>query len=100
MKHQILTIEGRNYKWSASQDSEHPDFVLETDLGQIWVQVEVSAKDKMHNDMFLRGRKEFPISDFTANRIICELISLGYILSYFETDVGLIFTDGGELIEN
>lgn len=100
MKYQEVQYKGKIYKWGAYQDSEHPDFVLQCELGEIWVQVEVNPFDKKHNEMYLNGKNEFPISNNTAHKVISNIVKLGYTKSYFESDVGLIFTDSGRLIEN
>lgn len=100
MIYQDMEHGGKRYKWSACQDSEHPDFVLQCDLGEIWVQVEVCPSDIAHNEMYLKGKEEFPVSRSTVKKLVSSLVNLGYTKSYFETDVGLIFTDNCQLIEN
>jgi len=100
MKYQEVQYKGVTYNWGAYQDSEHPDFVLQCKLGEIWVQVEVNPFDKKHNEMYFNGQKEYPISNNTVYMIISNIVKLGYTKSYFETDTGLIFTESCQLIKN
>jgi hypothetical protein len=100
MKYRELILNGKVYKWGAGQDSEHPDFVLLCAQGELGVQVEISPSDRKHNHMYMKGQVELPISEKTALSIISEIERLGYLDTYFETDVGLIYTEIGKLIEN
>lgn len=100
MEFKTLNIEGVNYQWAATQDSEPPDYVLVADAGEIWVQVEINSRDRSHNELFLKGKVECPISEDTALKVAEAVVKQGYIDSYFNTDVGLIFTEEEKLIEN
>lgn len=100
MLYQKLDINGIEYKWSAAQDSEQPDFVLVCERGEIWVQVEIGLNDRPHNQRHFDGFEKYPISNDTARKIICAVVKLGYLDNYFDTDVGLIFTETGKLVEN
>lgn len=51
MKYKALIIDGVSYKWAASQDSEHSDYVLVCESGEIWVQIEVGPYDKACNEL-------------------------------------------------
>jgi len=45
--YQLAIFKGERYKWSAKRDSEHPDFTLYLDDGEILVSIErTSAVDK------------------------------------------------------
>jgi len=94
-----IKVLGNSYKWSAQQDSQHPDFVLVCDAGEIWVQVG-DTYDQAHNEAYLNGKEECPVSEKTAKRIITEIIQKGYIESYFNTDVGLMLYTNQGLEEN
>ena len=99
-KNNSVIIDNVNYEWYSIQDSEHPDFCLTLNDGyEIWVQVYLSGSEKSHSLRYLNGRTDQPISDETAIEIIKEVISKGYIESYKDSEVGLMFIDGG-LIEN
>lgn len=100
MKYQEIENQGGLYKWTAYQDSEHPDFVLQTENGYIFVQIELSDADLIHNEKYFTNKELYPFSDSKAELVVKKLIQLGYIDTYFKTDVGLILTDQGDLIEN
>lgn len=99
MKYKKVKHKGKIYKWSATQDSQHPDLVLQCERGDIWVQVEANPLDKKRNEIYLNGKNELPISNNTAYKVISNIVKPGYTESYFETDVGLIYTESGQLIE-
>jgi hypothetical protein len=46
MKHQYLNFKRVNYKWSASQDGENAEFILHSDSGEIYVQVQIGELDR------------------------------------------------------
>jgi len=100
LKYREITHEGIVYQWSAIQDSEHPFFLLQCDGGELWVSVEIGSFDKSHRKMYASGKADFPISDSTASKIVSNVIDLGYIKSYFETDIGLVFIEDRQMIEN
>lgn len=100
LKYKEITYEGVVYQWSAIQDSEHPSFLLQCDGGELWVQVEIGFFDKSHHKMYASGKADFPISDSTVRKIVSKIIDLGCVQSYFEKDIGLVFTEDGQLIEN
>ena len=100
LKYRKIVYEGVAYQWSAIQDSEHPSFLLQCDGGELWVQVEIGLFDKSHHKMYASGKADFPISDSTVSKIVSKVVDLGYLKSYFETDIGLVFTEEGQLTEN
>jgi hypothetical protein len=100
MNYRLINQAGIELKWGAIQDSEHSDLCIKTDRGEVWVQVETRFSDRRHNELYTSGQKEFPISDGTAGKIITQVIKRGYLEKYFETDIGLIYTEFGDLIEN
>ncbi len=100
MKYREINILGKDYKWSATQDSEHPDLVVICKKGEIWVQVEIGFLDQEHNEKYINGNEELPVSLATASKVISDVVEKGYIKKYFESDIGLIYTESGQLIEN
>jgi hypothetical protein len=100
MKYQSLKLGDVSYKWSVYQDGEHPDFVLVCDAGEIGIQVEISQYDQEHNKLYHKGKVYYPISNTTALKVVNAIIEKGYLKKYFESDVGLIFTEKQCLIEN
>jgi len=99
MNYKNIEINGTVFKWSAIEDSQHPDFVLNCERGEIWVQVG-DDYDQEHHDAYHQGKQELPVSEKTARTIICQLIDRGYIDSYFDTDVGLVLYSEVGLEEN
>ena len=99
MNYRNIEINGAVFKWSAILDSQHPDFVLVCESGEIWVQVG-DDYDREHYDAYHEGKKEFPVSEKTAHTIIRQIIDRGDIYSYFETDVGLMLYSEVGLEEN
>lgn len=93
-------VNGKNFFWKASQDSEHPDMTILEPDNHIHVQVVLSELDKKHNERFLQGKEESPISDDTASKIVQAVVSRGYLMTYKSTGVGLIFDESFNLIEN
>jgi hypothetical protein len=100
MKYENIDYKEKCYKWAAVRDSEHPDFVLICDDGEIWVQVERTPEIDKQDDLFREGKAKYPISLGTVQSIISEIVIRGYIESYFKTDVGLIYSEKGQLVEN
>lgn len=100
LKYREIVYEGIAYQWSAIQDSEQPSFLLQCDGGELWVQVEIGLFDKSHHRIYASGKADFPISDSTVSKIVSKVVYLGYLKSYFEKDIGLVFTEEGQLIEN
>ncbi len=100
MNYEEFECRGTLYRWSAIRNGEHPDFVLVCDDGEIWVQVERTTDIDKQDKLFSEGKAKYPISFGLAKNIISQIISKGYIESYFATDVGLIFSENGQLIEN
>lgn len=100
LKYREIVYEGVAYQWSAIQDSEHPSFLLQCDSGELWVSVEIGSFDRSHHKMYASGKADFPISESAVSKIVSNIIDLGYLKSYFETDIGLVFTENGQLIEN
>ena len=99
MKYKNIEIHGQLYKWSSEQDSQHPDFVLVCNQGEIWVSV-VDSYDEKQCDLYIRDKAEFPVSLKTAQLITSQIIEKGYIKSYFiNTDVGLVLSETGNLEE-
>ncbi|WP_041598544.1 hypothetical protein [Hahella chejuensis] len=99
-KSKLVFIDNKNYEWYATQNDEHPDFCLVSkEGGDIWVQVCLSDSEKAHSLQYLGGRADQAIPDETAKRIIERIIYKGYLKTYKDSDVGLIFFDG-DLIEN
>lgn len=96
---QEITYNGVLYYWSASQNSEHPDMTVYTPDHEIYIQVEVNEQDKAHNNLFLKGKKKYPISPSTAYEVIKAIVEQGYIETYKDLDVGLIFDEHFNLME-
>jgi hypothetical protein len=100
MVRQKIIYNGVSYYWSASQDSEHPDMTVYMPDHEIYIQVVVNEQDKAHNNLFLKGKKKYSISPSTAYEVIKAVIKQGYIETYKDSNVGLIFDDQFNLIEN
>jgi len=100
MMRKEIIYNGVSYYWSASQDNEHPDMTVYMPEHEIYIQVMVNEQDKKHNDLFLKGRKVFPISSSTAYEVIKALVEQSYIETYKDSDVGLIFDEYFNVIEN
>lgn len=82
------------------RNSEHPDFVLVCDAGEIWVQVERTPEIDKIDDLHREGRAKYPVSKELAKDIVSKIIAGGYLESYFNSDVGLIYSENGLIIEN
>ena len=100
MKHQYLNFDNVSYKCSASQDGEHAEFILHSASGDICVQVQIGELDREQSKEYLCENVDSPITENSATNIISLLVEQGYIDSYLGSDVGLIYTDEGTLIEN
>ena len=100
MEYEEISHDGLELKWSAQRDSEHPDFILICPSGEIWVQVErteeIEKYDKLYND----GKSKYPLPLSVVQQLVSQIVEKGYLEKYFSSDVGLIFTDKGQLIEN
>lgn len=100
MKYKNIEVYGQRYKWSSKQDSQHPDFVLICNQGEIWVSVE-DTYDEQQCNLYISGKTEFPVSLKTAQLITSQILKKGYIESYFlNTDIGLVLSETGSLEEN
>ena len=100
MMRQEIIYNGVSYYWSASQESEHPNMTVYMPDHEIYIQVMENEQEKTHTDLFLKGKKVFPISSSTAYEVIKVLVEKGYIETYKDSDVGLIFDEYFNLIEN
>jgi len=100
MEYEEFESNGVTYKWSAFRDSEHPDFVLVCDKGEIWVQVEQTPDLDRHYKLFDEEKVKYPITLGIVQNIISQIVSKGYIETYFTTNVGLIYSGEGTLGEN
>ena len=99
MMRQEIIYNDVSYYWSVSQDSEHPDMTVYRSDHEIYIQVEVNKRDKYHNNRFFKGKEKCPISSATAYGVIKALVEQGYIETYKDSDVGLIFDEHFNLIE-
>ena len=100
MVKQEIIYNSISYYWSASQNSEHPDMTVYMPDHKIYIQVEVNKRDKAHNNLFFKGKKKCPLSPSTAYEVIKALVEQNYIETYKDSDVGLIFDEHFNLIEN
>ena len=100
MKKNTSNIFGLNLSWDVKQDSEHPEMILFTDQGEIYIQVYVSPRDAKYNELFLKGKSDLPFSVETAKKILESVVLKGYLDSYHDSEIGLVFTETFELIEN
>jgi hypothetical protein len=98
MKQEIIYNSVRYY-WSASQEDEHPDMTVYMPDHEIDIQVMLNESDKKHNDFFWKGKRDFPIPSSTAYEVIQALVKQGYIETYKDSYVGLIFDEHFNLIE-
>ncbi len=96
----FISYKGIEYKWNSSQDSEHPDVVIYTPKGEIWIQFEIGSHDNIHNERYLNGKEKYPISNSSINKLLIELVYKGYTEDYYDSNYGLIFTEKMELIKN
>ena len=95
-----IIIDKVRYEWFATQDDEHPDFCLVIKGGlDIWVQVYLSHDERHHSEYYLSGREGQAIPNETAKAIIKKIISKGYLKTYENTNVGLMYSEG-DLLEN
>ena len=96
-----MVIDGITYKWDADQDSEHLDFTLYTDLGEIWVAVEIGYFDRYHNNEWHKEKRKHPLPLFRVEKIIVALVEGGYLVKYFENeDMGLWFDENDQIRED
>ncbi|RKZ51086.1 MAG: hypothetical protein DRR16_07005 [Candidatus Parabeggiatoa sp. nov. 3] len=100
MLKQEIIYNGVSYYWSALQDSEHPDMIIDMPDHEIYVQIVVNKQDKAHNERFAKGNEKCPISQSTAYEVIKAVVEQNYIETYKDSDVGLIFDAQFNLIEN
>jgi len=96
---QEIIYNGKLYYWSASQEDEHPGMSVYMQDYAIYIQVMLNQQDKKHNDLFFRGQQDFPIPSSTAYEIIKALVDKGYIETYKNSDVGLVFDEHFNFIE-
>ena len=99
MKHEKFSYKEKYYTWSCEQDSEHPDFVLICDEGEIWVQVEINSKTRKHNELWHNGKVKYPIPLSTVERLISSIVIEGHIDKYLPSDYGLTLRENGKLVK-
>ena len=100
MLKQEMIYNGVSYYWSALQDSEHPDMIIDMPDHEIYVQIVLNKQDKAHNERFFKGKEKCPISQSTAYEVIKAVVEQNYIETYKDSAVGLIFDAQFNLIEN
>ena len=99
MKSEIFTYKDKEYRWTCEQDSQHPDFTLFTTEGEIWVQVEINQEMVKHNELYFKGKVDYPISMGRVELLVTLIVEGGYIENYLKNDYGLTLREGGFLVE-
>lgn len=95
-----LVINNQIFYWYTVHNDEHPDFCLVDGEEEIWVQIYLGEHDLRHNERYLKSNELQAITDNTARDIIKKLINMNYLTTYNSSDVGLIYSETGDLLEN
>jgi len=95
----MAIFSGNRYRWCANRDSEHSDFILLCDQGEIWVSVDRTTETDLHQDRYEKGQESYFFDIKLVEDLILQIYKLGYHDSYFRNhDVGLVYQDN-QLLE-
>lgn len=100
MEMREVIIDEKTYYWKSEQTSEHPDLEVSEKGVTLHIQVEVDKDEATHNEKFLNGLELAPISEKKVAEVINALIENDSFQEYKNSDIGLIYSEDGSLIEN
>ena len=97
---ETIEVQGMTFLWNAYQNSDTPELDISYGNQKFYLQVLPNKSDILHNEMFLKGQKTYPITNESVLVAIDQLISKGYLEIGQGDDVSLTLMENGELFEN